>query len=940
MESQPELWAELFEAALALPSAERTVFLNNACRKDAALRRRVEELLIEHARAGSFLEHPLFENLCPPLTGPNGTAETLPFTISDQGLPGPGDKRSLEPGHTLLDRFVVVRLIAKGGMGEVYEAEDRFLQGVHVALKIILPHIADDPASKKRFEREVLLARKVNHPHLCPIYEIFHCEQPLPSFFFLTMKLLPGETLAERLRRLNAIPEKEGRSILAQMAAGLAALHDQGVIHRDIKPNNIMLEGSGEGVRLWITDFGLAHAHESETSVRGKYAFAGTPGYIAHELYMGGSPSQASDLYAFGVVMHEVFTGQKPRAAPDGSSIVTSPLLNKAAPLFCANLVRGCLDVDPARRCQAFEQALKPLGLKRRQQKSWTRRQFIAASAAGICAVGISGWAERDALYSLLHPLPGKRFVALLSWPKTTDSRVTPMLTGVLAAIQGRLARIEAMDHDLFVIAPEDVGQTIAEGANFSAVCDSLGANLVLAASGEPGREHFRLLLRVLDPLTGRALRTKSLECAMDDFPLLPARAVHAAASLLNVSEYLGYLTDTERTQPGTDSTAAFTAFQQAEALMKQPNDTGLDAAIEKYKQAVDLDPQYAMAHAQLGIAYGHQYGIRHNSAALELARGNCERALLLEPGLVAGHLALGFVMEQTGDEKGALHEISNALKLDASNPMALSWQAQIYGELGRYAEAENSFKRVLQERPNSWVAYNNWGVVLNELGRYQEAIEKFRAASVAAPGSAQAFGNLGGAFLQIGDFTQATECLKKSLSLKPNDLAAANTSLALRYQGRFAEAIVFAKQAVQLNPSEDTNWLELGDGYTSLHDREGEARAAYMRAAQEAAEHLRVDPRDGPSWMLLALYQLKSGNKTDTPALIRKAESLGATDMDSQLYKARMLELLGRRDEALATLSVCFHKGATSLQFAPFPDMQALRRDPRYLAMAQLAKA
>ncbi|HEX3471921.1 MAG TPA: protein kinase, partial [Silvibacterium sp.] len=100
------------------------------------------------------------------------------------------------PGQILNERFVIVRFIAKGGMGEVYEAEDPFLQGVHVALKTILPHMADDPALQQRFEREVLLAREVTHPNLCPIYDIFHREQPPPSFLFLTMKLLPGETLA------------------------------------------------------------------------------------------------------------------------------------------------------------------------------------------------------------------------------------------------------------------------------------------------------------------------------------------------------------------------------------------------------------------------------------------------------------------------------------------------------------------------------------------------------------------------------------------------------------------------------------------------------------------------------------------------------------------------------------------------------------------------
>jgi eukaryotic-like serine/threonine-protein kinase len=178
---------------------------------------------------------------------------------------------------------------------------------------------------------------------------------------------------------------------------------------------------------------------------------------------------------------------------------------------------------------------------------------------------------------------------------------------------------------------------------------------------------------------------------------------------------------------------------------------------------------------------------------------------------------------------------------------------------------------------------------------------------------------------------------LKKSLALQPDlSEAAASISLALRYQGKYEEALPFALKAVELNPANDTNWLELGDCYSSLHNRQSEAKSAYLRAAKEAEWHLRTDAADGPSWMLLALYQVKSGNTQNAISFIKKAESLGADDMDSQLCKARTLELLGRRDEALATLATCFRKGATALQVTPYPDLQSLRKDPRYREISQ----
>ena len=934
MSGQTEFVEQLFEAALAREPAERHAFLEEACAGHPELKRTVEELLAADERAGSFLEHSPFDfldqaNLCPPGAGTTGPID--PNEIS--AAPPPAGR--FKPGQVLIDRFVVVRFIAKGGMGEVYEAEDSFLQGVHVALKTILPHIAEDPALQQRFEREVLVAREVSHPNLCPIYDIFHCAQPSPEFLFLTMRLLPGETLAARLRGTTPISTAEGLAILKQMASGLAAIHGAGIVHRDIKPNNIMLDGCGPNVRVCITDFGLARAHEAEPSLSGAGVMAGTPDYMAPELYLGRPPSQASDLFAFGVVLHQVFTGQKPALAPDHSSVIVSPRLHTSGvPSFCVQLIAGCLDRDPKPRCQAFERALDSLHIKHRPRELWTRRRFAGAAVAAIATMAGAAWWRKDDLEDLLRPLPSKRFVALLNWPQTSDIHVTPMLASVLSAIKSELTRVETLDRDLFVISPEDVSLNVAGVTHLKEVCDPLGANLVLAASGLPGATHFELFLRLLDPSSGQPLREKKLTCAVSQIASLPGKAVKAAASLLDL---VPYLKQGEGALFETQSAAAFTAFQSAETLKKQPNDSGLDAAIEQYKQATDLDPRYALAHARLALAYTRLFAIRRIPEALDLAYRNCQVALSLDPGLAEGHLALAWVFQQTGNEQGALNEIDRALSLDPSNRHALVWQAQIYTSLNRWNEAEKTLRRVVKEHPNFWLAYNELGFGLHGQARYREAIQAFRAASLASPKNSMTLANLGGEYLQVGEFAEALRSLQRGLALDPDsDLAAANTSLAFRYQGKYEKALPFARKAVELNPALDSNWLELAECHASLPNHQSEAKAAYARAAKEAESHLLTDPADAPSWMLLALYKVKSGSPQNTPLLIERAESLGARDMDSQIYKARILELLGKREEALTTLAACFQKGATDLQVVEFPDLQPLRKDPRYRQLVQ----
>ena len=218
---------EIFGVALELAPERRAAFLDAACRSTPDVRELVEALLKEDARMGSFLEKPLLK---PDEAAPQEHAPASDFFSRFQ------------PGSLIAERFEVVRFIARGGMGEVYEVKDRFLQGVNVALKIIRPEIAADAGNAQRFEQEVILARKVTHPNLCPIYDMSRCEQPAPPFVFLTMKLLRGETLDLRLKFDKKIPSAEAIEICRQLLLGVAALHEGGLLHRDLKPSNVMLE--------------------------------------------------------------------------------------------------------------------------------------------------------------------------------------------------------------------------------------------------------------------------------------------------------------------------------------------------------------------------------------------------------------------------------------------------------------------------------------------------------------------------------------------------------------------------------------------------------------------------------------------------------------------------------------------------------------------------
>ncbi len=220
------------------------------------------------------------------------------------------------PGDVLAGRFRILRFIAQGGMGEVYAAEDQVLRD-RVALKTIRADIAGDPGTMDRFLREVYLARQVTHPNVSRIFDVFqHGETK-----FLTMELLTGETLADRIARAGRLTEAQALPLVAQMASAIGAAHEAGVIHRDFKSANVMLVPDSQktgGLRAVVTDFGLARRSRSGASASLSAArtetemVIGTPDYMAPEQVEGGQITPSVDIYAFGVVLYELVTGDRP----------------------------------------------------------------------------------------------------------------------------------------------------------------------------------------------------------------------------------------------------------------------------------------------------------------------------------------------------------------------------------------------------------------------------------------------------------------------------------------------------------------------------------------------------------------------------------------------------------------------------------------------------
>ena len=856
----------------------------------------------------------------------------------------------LKPGLVLGGRYEILQLVGQGGMGAVYKARDRALDRV-VALKIIRPDLVGQPSLLQRFKHELILARQVTHKNVIRIFDLGEAD----GIKFITMEYVEGENLATLLHKQGKFAPAEAAEIAYQVFRALEAAHAENVIHRDLKPHNIMRDQHG---RVAVMDFGLAHSTQVSDVTRSG-GLVGTLAYMAPEQAQGRQVDARSDIYSAGLIFYQLLTGKVPF---DSDSAVASLIkrsqerivppveVDRTIPRALSEIVVRCLEIDPERRYQNVHEVLHELALWRgvsgsvsafpgvRPQRARVRPlwKWTAATVALAALVGALLWLRPWTGGLAEAPKPVTLLVADFD-NRTSDAVFDGTLEPAFTvAMEGaNFINSYRRDQARKIAAQLQPGATGLDESLARLVAVREGLNTVIAGSIERREGNYTVSVRAMEGITGRVFATAEAESSAKDGVLQSVGKLAA-----QVRKALGDTTP-ESVQLAAAETFTANSIEAAhEYAVGQELAQGgqYDEAVAAYSRAVQLDPNLGRAYAGQAVIYANtgrtQQAKEHYDLALARIDRMSEREkfrtrsayylLMREPEKAmeelsqlverypadssgVANLALAYFYRR--DMARALQTGRRALEISPNNVPQRN-------NVGLYAMYASDFdtaireqQKVLELNPSFVLAHVGIGLSQLAQGKNQDARQTYerlgqlgpRAASTAASGLADVA-------LFEGRGKEAASLLEEAIAddFKNNDKdSAANKLMTLAQAevaaGRNREVLAAAERSLATSKSDSTLFWAARI-YLAV-DRDAKALAL----AQQLATRLENDPQ-AYAKLIEGEAQLKRGKAVEAVRLFQEARKLADTWL-GRLYLARGYLELKAFTEAYSELEVCLKR-------------------------------
>ena len=662
-------------------------------------------------------------------------------------------KEELTTGSTFAGRYQIIEELGKGGMGKVYKVHDTKIKE-KIALKLIKPEIAKDKKTIERFSNELRLARKIRHKNICQMFDLGEEK----GIQFITMEYVPGEDLRSSIRRFGQLPIGKSIAIANQICEGLAEAHRLGVVHRDLKSNNIMIDNEGN---VRIMDFGIARSLESK-GITGAGVMIGTPEYMSPEQVEAKEVDQRSDIYSLGIILYEMTTGRLPFEADTPFAVGVKQKseepenpkdINPQIPDDLSRVILRCLEKDKDARYQSagevrselnlIEKGMptterkvpvsKPLTSKEITVQFSVKKIFIPVFIfVAIVIIGVIIWQVLLKKETISIP-SDKPSVAVLPFVDLSPQEDQAYFCDGLAdELINRLARIES----LRVPARTSSFSFREKELDIQEIGRKLNVENVLEGSIRRAGNKLRITVQLVKVDDGYPLWSERYERNMEDIFTLQDEISLAIVDNLKI-ELLGK----EKIEFGkshTQNLEAYDLYLKGRFFWNRRTEESMKKSVECFQKAIEIDPSYALAYVGLADSYGTMtsWGILSPEDAWPEMKKAVTKAIEIDDLLAEAHVSL------------------------ASNKGDYEWD---------WEGAEKEFKRALELNPNYPTAHQWYAEYLVRMGRFDEALKEINKAQEFDPLSLIISAYKGFIFLYIRDYDKALQQVQKTLNINPN---------------------------------------------------------------------------------------------------------------------------------------------------------------------------
>jgi TolB-like protein len=653
------------------------------------------------------------------------------------------------PGTEFAGRYRILDELGRGGMGRVYKVLDREISEA-VALKVLVPAFSADEKMIERFRNELKLARRISHKNVCRIFDLGNCE----GTYFITMEFVPGDNLKSIIQMMGSLAPSRALAVAGQVCDGLAEAHRLGVIHRDLKSSNIMIDRDGSAR---IMDFGIARAAETK-GLTDHGTLVGTPEYMAPEQVDGRDVDQRSDIYSLGVILFEMVTGKVPFEGKTPLSVAMQHKtarppdpreLNAQTPDELSPIIAKCLEKDPAARYQKIEElasdlhgvaeGLTDFGLVRPLRPTGG---LTPGGTRALSSIAVLPFADLSPQKDQAYFCEGLAEELMIALAKVRHLEVA--------------ARSSAFSPELRTMDVREVGRR-------------LGVSAVLEGSVRKVETKLRITVQLLNVVTGYLIWSEKYERTLEDVFAIQDEITLAIVDRLKV-KLLGDEKDA-LLKRHTDNPEAYNLYLMGRFFWNKRTGEGMKRGLECFARAIQLDPSFARAYTGIADCYAiFAYYYTAPRPTLMKAREAAARALELDPSLAEAHTSVAFVKQKLErDWEGAEQEYKRAIELDPDYVWAPHWYALYLAVMGRHQESFVQIKRALAIEPTSAQITMVHGMLFYLARFYDRAVEELGRALELDPQHVLATFYLGLAHLESGRYEEALSLVARAVELAGN---------------------------------------------------------------------------------------------------------------------------------------------------------------------------